>query len=181
MSRRHYGLTDRLLGEYAWYLGNSKERAWPVGSLLPNDLGLFDALGNMYEWCQDAYYETSRTDSQTTEHINENNRVLRGGGSPIFRRTSARRGVTRSPRRAAAPTSVSVPPGLTLESFYYFTLGAAIQSANRNRNAPSNRDTNNGFRSASTWQQGVHPVPPEFERFFLSKSAAKSRSPSRAG
>jgi formylglycine-generating enzyme required for sulfatase activity len=27
---------------------------WGCGSLLPNDLGLFDMLGNEYEWVQDA-------------------------------------------------------------------------------------------------------------------------------
>ena len=62
MTSRHYGLTERLLGQYAWYLGNSKDRAWPVGSLLPNDLGLFDMLGNMYEWCQEPYDKTSQSD-----------------------------------------------------------------------------------------------------------------------
>ncbi len=52
---RPYGLSVRLLPRYAWYQENSKDRAWPVGSLLPNDLGLFDMLGNICEWCQDAY------------------------------------------------------------------------------------------------------------------------------
>ena len=42
-----------LLGRYAWYQANGQERAWPCGSLLPNDLGLFDMLGNVFEWCQD--------------------------------------------------------------------------------------------------------------------------------
>ena len=51
---------------------------------------------------------------------------------------------------------------------------ANVRSANRNRNAPSNRNTNNGFRPSSTWQQDVHPVPPEFERFFHSRRVQPS-------
>jgi formylglycine-generating enzyme required for sulfatase activity len=52
---RYYGETAELLGEYAWYTGNSRDR-WllPVGSLKPNDLGLFDMLGNAMEWTQGA-------------------------------------------------------------------------------------------------------------------------------
>ena len=42
-----------LLGKYAWYQATSQEHAWPCGSLLPNDLGLFDMLGNVIEWCQE--------------------------------------------------------------------------------------------------------------------------------
>ena len=43
---------DRPAREVCRYMANSKERAWKCGSLLPNDLGLFDMLGNVYEWCQ---------------------------------------------------------------------------------------------------------------------------------
>ena len=51
---RPYGETTALLGKYAWYMENSQQR-WmlPVGSLKPNDFGLFDMLGNAMEWCQD--------------------------------------------------------------------------------------------------------------------------------
>ena len=42
-----------MLGQYAWYFATSLVRAWPCGSLLPNDLGLFDMLGNVNEWCQE--------------------------------------------------------------------------------------------------------------------------------
>ena len=52
-----------LLGQYAWYSQNSSEQAWPCGRLKPNDLGLFDMLGNVYEWCQDQHgpYPTDAT------------------------------------------------------------------------------------------------------------------------
>ena len=40
-----------LLGSYERYIMNSGFRAHPCGTLLPNDLGLFDMLGNVMEWC----------------------------------------------------------------------------------------------------------------------------------
>ena len=52
-SSRYYGDSDELLDHYAWYLLNAKGRPSPCGKLLPNDLGLFDLLGNVHEWCQD--------------------------------------------------------------------------------------------------------------------------------
>jgi formylglycine-generating enzyme required for sulfatase activity len=79
LTSRHYGASERLLGQYAWYLANSKVRAWPVGSLLPNDLGLFDTLGNLFEWCQDAAANTSQIAMRSDKHINENDRLLLGG------------------------------------------------------------------------------------------------------
>jgi formylglycine-generating enzyme required for sulfatase activity len=45
-----------LLPKYAWYNKNSQEQTRPVGSLKPNDLGLFDVQGNVYTWCQESSY-----------------------------------------------------------------------------------------------------------------------------
>jgi formylglycine-generating enzyme required for sulfatase activity len=49
---------DALAGRYAWCFVNSfadsSRHTHPVGSLKPNDLGLFDVHGNVSEWCQDA-------------------------------------------------------------------------------------------------------------------------------
>ena len=39
--------------KYAWCVSNSRSRLHPVGTLRPNDLGLFDMHGNAWEWCND--------------------------------------------------------------------------------------------------------------------------------
>ncbi|MEU3572912.1 SUMF1/EgtB/PvdO family nonheme iron enzyme [Kitasatospora sp. NPDC036755] len=58
------------LDEIAWYRGNSGERPHPVGGLRPNVLGLYDLLGNVWEWCWDHY----------DPEVYGSYRVLRGGG-----------------------------------------------------------------------------------------------------
>jgi serine/threonine protein kinase/formylglycine-generating enzyme required for sulfatase activity len=46
---RGWGTGDRRLPKYAWYLG-AEGASRPPGMLKPNDLGLFDTLGNLGEW-----------------------------------------------------------------------------------------------------------------------------------
>jgi formylglycine-generating enzyme required for sulfatase activity len=53
ITTRFYGESDELLEKYGRYVPNSKGHHWPVGSLKPNDLGLFDAHGNVWCWCQE--------------------------------------------------------------------------------------------------------------------------------
>jgi formylglycine-generating enzyme required for sulfatase activity len=83
---RYYGLTEALLVQYAWYQANGERRTWPVARLQPNDWGLFDMLGNAYEWCFDAYrsYPTEENhvveDMPTTQTVQDaERRVMRGG------------------------------------------------------------------------------------------------------
>lgn len=81
---RHFGESDRLLDQYAWYGQNSKGML-PVGSLKPNDSGLFDMHGNAAEWCHDRAfpYKNDRAimgDSTEMEKlIDFDRRVVRGG------------------------------------------------------------------------------------------------------
>jgi formylglycine-generating enzyme required for sulfatase activity len=101
---RPYGLSVNLLEAYARYQANSKDHAWRCGSLLPNDLGLFDMLGNVYEWCQERYtnYQPGNADPSIDDIIDDIPRLLGGGAFPVppdFVRSAFRLGRAPSSRR----------------------------------------------------------------------------------
>jgi serine/threonine protein kinase/formylglycine-generating enzyme required for sulfatase activity/tetratricopeptide (TPR) repeat protein len=121
VTSRYYGNSIALLDAYARYQPKSKDHAWSCGGLLPNDLGLFDMLGNMYEWCQDDL-NASRPRRHgiyndliyENEYIHESNpRLLRSGT--------------------------------------YDLQPADVRSAHRNGVVPAYRNSGFGFRPARTY------------------------------
>ena len=71
---------SNYIDNVAWYDGNSGGKAHPVATKLPNELGIYDMSGNVYEWCSDwcgGY--TSGAQTNPKGPYDGSLRVLRGG------------------------------------------------------------------------------------------------------
>ena len=174
---RFYGASSSLLGQYAWYQQSSGDRAWPVGQLKPNDLGLFDVYGNAEEWTQqragvvmngqlrsDPFLEQRRSNPKDDEEDSilvvtpDSERVLKGGS------------FNERDQRVSSGARNFVPPGVRALAFGFrvaTTLGTGVPAkqssqtpdASRTPSAPALQivvdHANVSFRSASrfAWPQ----------------------------
>jgi serine/threonine protein kinase/formylglycine-generating enzyme required for sulfatase activity len=123
VTSRYYGETDDLLDRYAWYFKNSNQLVQRVGLKKPNDLGLFDAHGDCYTWCQETYVAYPATEGEAVVMDKE---VPRGDLVAI----STRRRVLRG------------------GSFIY--QASIVRSAYRDNGVPADRNGRCGFRLART-------------------------------
>ena len=73
---------DDNFSNVGWYWGNSASKTHPVKQKAPNELGLYDMSGNVWEWCQDYFDDSYYSKSPMNNPCNKTEtsyRVYRGG------------------------------------------------------------------------------------------------------
>jgi formylglycine-generating enzyme required for sulfatase activity len=112
-SSRFFGSSNDRLADYAWYSKKPPQQkgdtidaqdphhTYPVAQLQPNQFGLFDVYGNVWEWCQSRRLPYSRDAVEDTEDIpaiiTDSTAMIRRGGSFAYGKEvmrSAHRGAT---------------------------------------------------------------------------------------
>ena len=103
---RPFGNSVELMSAYAWHGANANGSSHAVATLKPNDLGMFDMLGNVFEWCHEPMHSypqdtVAYQNNGATSLANPNSHVVRGGsyGSIDLGMRSASRTPTSADRR----------------------------------------------------------------------------------
>jgi sulfatase modifying factor 1 len=84
-SRGYLYSGSNALSDVGWYDRNSGDKTYPVGGKNPNELGLYDMSGNVWEWCEDCWHDSYKNAPTVgIAWLQENSgdcrrRIIRGG------------------------------------------------------------------------------------------------------
>ena len=70
-----------MIFDTGWHWGNSGGKTHPMGKKEPNQFGLHDMHGNVYEWCEDVY----DPDFYSKPEATRKNPVCTSGSEVVYR------------------------------------------------------------------------------------------------
>ncbi|HEX3121158.1 MAG TPA: SUMF1/EgtB/PvdO family nonheme iron enzyme [Candidatus Acidoferrum sp.] len=120
-----WGDDDAAASDYAWFKSNADNQTHPVGQKRPNQFGLYDMVGNVWQWTEDCYdntYSPAPTDGRANETPSTDAHARDPQGNCL---------------RVDRGAWFAFPPW-------------ALRSATRERNPADYRDTVMGFRLAKS-------------------------------
>ncbi|WP_338038043.1 formylglycine-generating enzyme family protein, partial [Nitrospina gracilis] len=143
-------------GEYAWFMDNAEGTTHPVGQKKPNAFGLYDMMGNVWEWTEDWWqnvYPSEKLKDPTGPNTGEY-KVIRGGS--IVSSAGALRLTNRTwlnPKNRVY-SKISTYGGLVNEKFNFIGFRCVVSADTWLKSQPVRKVTTEG-------EGGLSPNPPE--------------------